>query len=349
MSHLHRVRNALIATLLLAAGLAAAPAAAQPAAGYIGPETASEPQPQAKSGRFGGGWSGNWRYCAGEGRRCTVRGWGAVRYGASGRYVYREVRDASLQCDNTMFGDPAPGRSKSCEVRLYDDGGGWGGGDGGNGWTRCARENETCRVNGNATVRFGTNGRYYERQVRGGSIYCSIETFGDPAPGDRKVCEVRGGSGGGWPGGGGSDGWTWCARENETCRLPGAATVRYGVNGRYRYAESRGGSVRCDNRTFGDPAPREHKACEYRRSGGGWPGSGGGSGGWPGGGPGGGWTICADEQGYCRFNGRRSVWYGADDGRHVVREFRDGVSCTNDAFGRDPAPRTPKRCAIQGY
>lgn len=273
MPSLSRVRPVLMAALLALAALPATNALAQPAEGYIGPETSSEPQPAAgaKSGRYGGGgWSGDWRHCADEGRRCSVRGWGVVRYGARDRFVYREVRNANLQCDNSMFGDPAPGRSKRCEVRLYGDGGGWGGGDDSYGWTRCARENETCRVDGPATVRFGTNGRYYERRVRRGDIYCSIGTFGDPAPRERKVCELR--YEGGRPGGGGQ-----------------------------------------------------------------------------GGGPGGGWTECATEDGYCRFRGRRSVWYGADDGRHVVREFRDGVPCTNDAFGGDPAPRARKRCAIQNY
>lgn len=274
MPSLSRARPALALALLALAGLSATSAAAQPADGYIGPETSSEPQPAvgAKSGRYGGGgWSGDWRLCAEEGRRCTVRGWGVVRYGARGSFVYREVRNASLQCDNSMFGDPAFGRQKRCEVRLYDDGG-WGGGDDdGYGWTRCARENETCRVDGPATVRFGINGRYYERRVRGGDVYCSIQTFGDPAPRERKVCELRYDGGGNWGGG------------------------------------------------------------------------------WQGGGPGGGWTECAVEGGFCRFRGRRSVWYGADDGRHVVREFRDGVPCTNEAFGTDPARRSPKRCAIQGY
>ncbi|GAB3731287.1 hypothetical protein GCM10028794_07390 [Silanimonas algicola] len=345
MPSVSRVRPVLALALFALAGLSVATASAQPADGYIGPETSSEPQPAvaAKSGRYGGGWSGDWRFCAEEGRRCSVRGWGVVRYGTQGRYVYREVRNASLQCDNSMFGDPAPGRGKRCEIRQYDDTGWGGGGDDGYGWTLCARENETCRVDGPATVRFGTNGRYYERRVRGGSVACSIQTFGDPAPRERKVCELRydgggrPGSGGGW-GGSWSGGWTPCARENEVCRLPGPATVRYGTERRFTDLEVRGGSVRCDNRGFGDPAPGEVKHCSFRTGGG-----------WQGGGPGNAWTECATEGGFCSFRGRRSIWYGSDDGRSVTREFRDGVSCTNAAFGGDPAPRSPKRCAIQRY
>jgi hypothetical protein len=328
----------ILPVLLLLFGLAAAaPAAAQPADGYIGPETTYEPQPggQAKSSRYGGGWSGSWRYCADEGGRCSVRGWGVVRYGARSRFVYREVRNASLHCDNRMFGDPAPGRGKRCEVRLYDyDDGGWGGGgDNGYGWTFCARENGACRVDGYATVRFGVNGRFYEREVRGGTVYCDIQTFGDPAPRERKICEVRyGGGNGGWGGG-----WTPCARENEVCRLPGAATVRYGTQSRFVDLDVRGGSIRCDNSTFGDPAPREGKFCSFRRGGGGWNGNDGR------------WTECAREGEFCRFSGRRPVRYGVDGGRAVVREFRDGAPCTNEAFGGDPAPRERKRCAVGGY
>jgi hypothetical protein len=346
-----RPRRLLSSLLFFCAGvLAAGFVSAQPADGYIGPELRSEPQPggNAKSGRGGGGWYGDWQFCAGEGERCTVRGWGVVRYGTDGRYYYREVRNASLFCDNTMFGDPAPRRGKRCEVRLYEEPGhGSGPGYADAGWQRCAREDETCQVNGRAVVRFGTDGRYYERPVRGGPIYCSVETFGDPAPRKRKYCDIRYeggqggiGDGGAWQGGGNAAGpWEWCAGEGEVCRLPGPATVRYGSDGRYHYERFRGGSVRCDNRTFGDPAPRRGKGCEFQREG-------GHGGGWSDGGSGR-WVVCAHEGGYCDFSGRRAVRYGADDGRYVVRQFRGGVECSNAAFGEDPAPRRRTSCALE--
>lgn len=332
----------LVATLAVLAAMAGPPLAAQDIEGYVGPETSVEPQPggQSKSGRYGGGWSGDWRFCAEEGERCSVRGWGVVRYGVRGRYVYREVRDARFWCDNRTFGDPARNQVKACEVRLFGDAG-WGGGDD-RGWTFCARENGTCRVDGPATVRFGIDGRFTERRVRGGTIFCGVGTFGDPAPNRRKICEVRyGRNDGGWGGDWGGDwgrGWTLCAREDETCRLPGPATVRYGTERRFVDRDIRGGSVRCDNRTFGDPAPGEVKFCAFRAHG--WSGDGG----WGGGG--GDWRECAREGGFCRFNGRRAVWYGADNGRAVVQEFRNGVPCTNEAFRTDPAPGERKRCAI---
>ncbi|WP_334132186.1 hypothetical protein [Silanimonas lenta] len=323
-------RATLTGLMLAAAGLAFAQS--PPPDGYIGPELGAEPVPsKSRSGGWGpGGWQGGWTFCAREGERCQVRGWGVVRYGAAGRYVYREVRNASFRCDNTLFGDPAHGREKACEVR-YDEEGGWGGGETGGGWSRCAREGGVCQVQGPATVRFGADGRYYEREVRGGPVGCDVQTFGDPAPRVTKHCDVRYGHGGIGPGPGPGGGtWTACAREGGICRLPGPATVRYGANGQYTFRRFEGGSVSCDNRSFGDPAPGRSKQCEYQAEG--W---GGGA-----------WSYCAEEDQFCSFRGRRAVRYAADDGREVVRSFRNGVECSNRAFGTDPAPRHKKRCYV---
>lgn len=249
-------RATLTGLMLAAAGLAFAQS--PPPDGYIGPELGAEPVPsKSRSGGWGpGGWQGGWTFCAREGERCQVRGWGVVRYGAAGRYVYREVRNASFRCDNTLFGDPAHGREKACEVRYYEEDG-WGGGETGGGWSRCAREGGVCQVQGPATVRFGADGRYYEREVRGGPVGCDVQTFGDPAPGRSKQCDYQ------------AEGW------------------------------------------------------------------GGGA-----------WSYCAEEDQFCSFRGRRQVRYAADDGREVVRSFRNGVECSNRAFGTDPAPRHKKRCYV---
>lgn len=311
------------------------PAGAQspPADGYIGPTQSQEPAPMgaARSGRSGPA-PGNWVACAREGERCAVRGWGVVRYGVDGRYVYREVRNATLNCDNAMFGDPAPRHSKRCDFRSYD-GGGSGGHTGGQ-WRRCANEGETCHIGGrSALVRYGVEGRYYEREV-GGPVSCDNRTFGDPAPRQAKHCDVLerrpGGGGGQWGGH-----WEHCAREGNECRLPGPATVRYGVDGLYTFRRFQGGSLRCDNRTFGDPAPYQRKYCDYQLEG-------GFGGDWSGH-----WVHCAREDQYCSFRGSRNVRYAAEDGRHVVRRFRNGVQCSNAAFGVDPAPRVKKFCVVE--
>lgn len=323
----------------------AAPASAQPQDGYIGPEVQSEPAGPGmeKGARHGGGYHGEWGFCAGEGERCSVRGWGVVRYGTDGRYYFREVRNATLRCDNSMFGDPYRRKSKQCEVRYYSDSG-WGGGSGGDyGWTRCASEGRICRVNGRATVRYGADGRFYEREVRG-EVLCSNQAFGDPAPGRSKYCEMRGGGdsggsgGSGW--GGGSADWQYCATEDGFCSLPGRATVRFGTAGRFTERSYRGGSVSCSVREFGDPARGKKKHCEFRLEGG---GSGGGIGGSVGSGS---FEFCANEDGYCQFRGRRLVRFG-EGNRFVTREFRGGVECSIRAFGEDPAPRRKKRCEVE--
>lgn len=57
-----------------------------------------------------------WSACAREGGRCDFRGAGMLRYGADGRYAYREAV-GGLRCDNDSFGsDPAPGAAKRCEL-----------------------------------------------------------------------------------------------------------------------------------------------------------------------------------------------------------------------------------------
>lgn len=334
-----------------------ASALAQPEDGYIGPELSSEPAAPGmqKGGRYGGGYEGDWTFCAGERERCSVRGWGVVRYGTDGRYFYREVRNATLRCDNSMFGDPYRGRSKQCEVRYYG-GGDWGGGGSGGGdygWMRCASEGRVCRFGGGyALVRYGADGRFYEREVRGNQVMCSNQSFGDPAPGRSKYCEVRSVGDGGWQGGGGSggggwqgggEGWQYCASEDGYCNLPGRATVRFGADGRFYEQSYRGGSVACSVREFGDPARGKKKHCEFRLDGGGGWGGGGGMGGGVGSGR---FEYCANEDGYCDFRGMRLVRFGTD-GRFVTGEFRGGVECSLRAFGEDPAPRRKKHCEVE--
>ncbi len=330
---------------------------AQPRRGFIGDQSGSDPVQAGGAKRGSYGAYGEWEYCAREGDRCTADGWAVVRYGARGRYVYREVNFATLDCDNRMFSDPAPGTKKSCELRYFDHGGHGGGYPDdhwdSDGWQRCAREGENCRFGGAfATVRYGADGRFYERQVRGGSVFCGNETFGDPAPRSRKYCDVlvthgQPGYGGGQPGyddgyyGGGDyqwgGQWTYCAREGRSCQLPTSATVRYGANGRYTFRRLPRGAHSCDNRTFGDPAPGDKKACDYQTDG----GFGGSDWG------GGHWVYCARENDYCEFRGTRNVRYSAEDGRHIVRRFRDGVECSNRAFGQDPARREKKFCSFE--
>lgn len=102
-----------------------------------------------------------------------------MRYGASGRYVLREVR-RDFSCTNTEFGvDPAPNVRKQCELVPLD-------GE----WIACADEGASCEVRKKSVVRYGVDGRYEYRLLRG-VVECSNAAFGvDPAPNKVKRCEV---------------------------------------------------------------------------------------------------------------------------------------------------------------
>ena len=57
-----------------------------------------------------------------------------------------------------------------------------------------------------------------------------------------------------------------------------------------------------------------------------------------------GYIKCADENGYCSFNGTQNVYYGADS-CYKVKTFTNGVNCNNDVFG-DPLPGVAKACYV---
>lgn len=59
--------------------------------------------------------------------------------------------------------------------------------------------------------------------------------------------------------------------------------------------------------------------------------------------PGAVYIDCAKEGGYCRFQGKANVRYGAHDDYHYA-DHTNGVACTNESFS-DPAVGSFKTCA----
>lgn len=307
-----------------------------------------------------------WRYCAGEGQTCSLDGRGMVRFGVPGRWA-NKFSDGDIRCDTDTFGDPAPGRKKTCEaLRSWNDPGEVSDGR----WRFCAREGGDCDAGSSARVRFGANGRYTTRTMSG-RFDCSVRTFGDPVPNVVKYCQIDGGNswggGGGWGGSGGGGGggggdrpgdgrWTYCANQDGQCRVPGTVNARYGDGKRWEYRTATG-TIDCSSESFGtDPSPGRAKRCEWQATGGNgggdWGGNGGngGNGGsWGGGsngGFGGSWRYCAPEGQTCRVYGSATVRYGAD-GSYNTRRVSGTISCNNDSFGGDPAPGRPKTCDVQ--
>jgi len=125
------------------------------------------------------------------------------------------------------------------------------------------------------------------------------------------------------------DDWTFCATEGAPCAFTGTMEVRYGANGSFFFKTSTDG-IACTNEVFGDPAPDTPKQCAIRTATAPPPTD---------------WTFCATEGAPCAFTGTMEVRYGAN-GSFSVKTFTDGTACTNEVFG-DPAPDTPKACAIR--
>ncbi len=73
------------------------------------PMTDGDPQASQASAQ------GGWYFCANEWATCTLNGTRLIRYGAEGRYAYRSAT-SSIACDNSVFGDPAPGLAKTCSI-----------------------------------------------------------------------------------------------------------------------------------------------------------------------------------------------------------------------------------------
>ncbi len=83
-----------------------------------------------QTGATGGGVWGNvdrvvvensgWTSCASEGQTCSFTGTAEVRYGAKGDET-RGIYTTSVACNSSVFGDPAPGASKSCYYRSISN------------------------------------------------------------------------------------------------------------------------------------------------------------------------------------------------------------------------------------
>jgi hypothetical protein len=137
--------------------------------------------------------SGGWRLCANEGELCRVPGSAKVRYGANGRYAYRDVSN-SVACDNRYFGDPAFDVAKQCEYEIEDRPGPNPNPPSGDRtslvWERCATEGKRCNVSRDTVVRYGSEGRWVYREVARG-VDCGNGAFGgDPLPNRAKRCET---------------------------------------------------------------------------------------------------------------------------------------------------------------
>jgi hypothetical protein len=92
----------------------------------------------------------------------------------------------------------------------------------------CAGEGEKCKFEGTRTVMYGSiwganPGLTWKTAANG--VECTNEVFGDPAPGNAKLCWYP------------KDAWLWCANEgdNAYCTVPEPTLVMYGSDIRWAY------------------------------------------------------------------------------------------------------------------
>ncbi|MFL5812918.1 MAG: hypothetical protein ACJ763_05025 [Bdellovibrionia bacterium] len=135
-----------------------------------------------------------WVKCADENGTCTISGTRTVRYG-TGSSWYTKTATGSIGCNNSVFGDSAPGYLKECDVDMSSpvtpspsptvtvsptpS----------SNWVKCAIENGTCAFSGTHTVRYGAGSSWYTKTATS-SIACTNAVFGDPAAGFAKECDV---------------------------------------------------------------------------------------------------------------------------------------------------------------
>jgi hypothetical protein len=126
-----------------------------------------------------------WNHIADEFEVFTLDKAKPVRFGAGGNWVQATLIGAHACVSSTFGSDPAPGVVKSCEaqqdaapppVAL---------------WSKVADESQPFTVVGNRIVRFGIEPNWVGKTVTG-EVLCARSTFGrDPAPGIRKICEIK--------------------------------------------------------------------------------------------------------------------------------------------------------------
>lgn len=177
-------------------------------------------------------------------------------------------------------------------------------------WSFCANENGHCIFTGTQTVRYGAGNNFVQRSLAW-SAACNNATFGDPAPGVTKHCEI-------------TNSWGFCANENGQCGFSGTQTVRYGSGSTFA-AKVLSNGTGCNNGVFGDPVPGASKHCDVAPTT---------------------WTRCANENGQCAFSGTKPILYGAN-GSFLVRTLTNGTVCNNATFS-DPIPGVAKHCYVPG-
>jgi len=161
----------------------------------------------------------SFRFCSNMFQTCTFTGTRVVRYGVPtlNVWIYR-TETTSVPCTTTVFGEPANGWAKICQVQILPgdpvDGGTDAGTDAGSvsdagepevdagpidpedpttfHYTYCSTMFQTCEFEGPKWVRFGFKAadEWNYLLIEDDSVLCSATVFGEPSNGNTKICET---------------------------------------------------------------------------------------------------------------------------------------------------------------
>ena len=183
-------------------------------------------------------------YAATEGHHFKIKGIADVVYGVNGKFNRKTGLTGTVNCTNTVFGNPAKGVTKAC-FTLADVGPA--------GYTYAGTEGGHVNITGLADVVYGSQGKFNRKTGVTGGIDCNNTVFGDPDVGVHKSCYVLADTG--------PTGFSYAATENASFTITGVADVAYGANGLFNTKTGLTGHVNCNNSTFGDPDVHVHKSC----------------------------------------------------------------------------------------
>jgi hypothetical protein len=174
----------------------------------------------------------------------------------------------------------------------------------------CATEGGTCVAQGIKYLAYGANGSFlYRTSFSFSNMPCNNSSFGgDPAVGFTKTCYFANYELGVSEGSGWSSGGA-------------PRDIAYGANGAFNFL-TMNGTFTCNNATFGDPIPGATKACYAALND---------------------HAFAATEGGTLTGLNRTPVAYGAS-GTFLFTVATGSLSCTNGAFGSDPAVGITKSC-----
>jgi hypothetical protein len=126
-----------------------------------------------------------WTLCAMEWGFCSFSGTRTVRYGAGSTWIQREIAatNGGVQCRNSVFGDPAPGITKRCE--LLSTGTTTPSGTASLSWTPPTQNTDGTNITNLAGYRihYGTSQSELTQTVQIDNAGVSAYTIGSLAPG----------------------------------------------------------------------------------------------------------------------------------------------------------------------